>query len=132
MKKFLFLLVFILFTVNTSCIDKEFENELKFVQKIIDNPYEIEQIIKSSEFYDSTYIHTGGHKFTSISNYLIEDKDYKVRIVNYYYSKWLHPNGKIIDSVKFVVVKCGDKFHVNFGFIVVNDKAKLLKIGVGY
>jgi hypothetical protein len=124
------LLTFPLITI--SCIDKEFESELKFVQSIIDNPDDMKNIIENSEYYDSTYLWTGGHSYTSLSDYLRSNEDYKVRISNYYYSGCESKSGVFIDSVKLIIINCGNKFHMNFCFKKIIDKEILLDIGIGY
>jgi hypothetical protein len=72
------LLTFPLITI--SCIDKEFEGELKFVQSIIDNPQKMDSIIKNSTFYKELEYNSKSKDFKYLSDALTRNEDAEVVI----------------------------------------------------
>ncbi|MDT3739219.1 MAG: hypothetical protein RO257_06910 [Candidatus Kapabacteria bacterium] len=69
MKELNLILIIVIFLFSTSCIDEEGKKMMEFVNKIVENPDKMEEIIKSSEFYDD--------EFTEMIK-----PDYKLIVVN--------------------------------------------------
>lgn len=109
-----------------SCIDKEFEKELKFVQSIINNPEEMKNIIEASEFYDSTFINLANEDFITEVNYL-ENKRSELTIDCY--KKNITLDKEIFKDTKMVsIYHEGAEYSVIFIFSRIGKDFKLIKI----
>jgi hypothetical protein len=118
------LLTFPLITI--SCIDKEFEEELKFVQSIIDYPDDMKNIIETSKFYDSTFIDLQSSSFITYIDYLKnESKDFSYSCYKGSITRKLkqYQGLKIID-----VFDRDSKFALSFSFKQNESKWILIDI----
>jgi hypothetical protein len=109
----------------------EFKKELEFVQKIIDNPHQMVEIIENSEFYNPEYMQGAFpesypiHFIQNVENLEISDF-YKVEL-NYYRFNHLVQNMLAIDVKR----KCHSDYdqYISFAFATIHGKVILIDIG---
>jgi hypothetical protein len=109
-----------------SCIDKEFESELKFVQSIIDYPQKMDSIIKNSPFYNELEYNSKTKDFKYLSDVLTRNEN--AEIVNYCYSSLYNRDGSITDSTKSIKVKFGGDNYSFMSFIFKEIEGKVILI----
>ena len=83
MNRLFTIIIMLLTLLINSCNEKEFREELKFVNSILENPESIQHIIESSPFYDSTYFNLHGHTYGYIIKNLTSEENCQVEINGY-------------------------------------------------
>ena len=120
-----------------SCNEKEFREELKFVNSILENPENIQHIIESSPFYDSDLFNLHGNTFDELIRYLSSDDKTKVSIEGFgkpiisLNKKNSKDSEKINDAKVIYIKKNGMSYILLFVFREYNGKSKLVGITIG-
>ena len=135
---FIFSIMLLTLFLN-SCNDKEFREELKFVNSILENPENIQQIIESSPFYDSTYFNLHGNTYNFMITNMTSEGKCKVKIDGFgkpqipLYNKYNLKEFIMVNDSKVVVVKkeCLP-FIIYFIFRDYNEKSILVGLNIGY
>lgn len=135
MKNINLIFIIVIFLFSTSCIDEEGKKMMEFVNKIVENPDKMEEIIKSSEFYDDevTKPNDSSYRFILINSI----KSYKDNGIQYQYEHDIVVNK--IDGSKlkgnYVFLSSGNYLYsnnVSFFFQKINDRWILIDILWGY
>jgi hypothetical protein len=109
---------------------KEFTKELEFVQKILDNPDKMQEIIESSEFYDKNNFDMSGRSYKFYIDYLKPDKDGDAEVLAFARTSRTDGKGKILyENAKGVsIYKSGSYNRIVFVFFELKDKVVLGEI----
>lgn len=141
MKNLLLILLSLCLIFFTSCsfykltlgywkFKSEFTKELEFVQKILDNPDKMQEIIESSEFYDRNKFYMCGNSYKFYIEYLKPDEDGDAEILGFARTSLTDGKGKILyDNAKGVsIYKSGSYNRIVFVFFELKDKVILGEI----
>jgi hypothetical protein len=102
--------------------------ELEFVQKILDNPDKIQEIIETSEFYDKEVLNMGGNTYKSLMEYITRGNE-NAEISNFGRITITDGKGGIkFDNVKAVHIFNTSQLKIIFIFIESDGKSILAEI----
>lgn len=141
MKRIILILISLLFLSSCNTLYKltpaywqlksEFKKELEFVQKILDNPDKMQEIIETSEFYDKNNFYMCGNSYDYFKNYINHDSNAEVKIAGF---GWVNTNlgsrgQNKYENVKSIdVYKNEQNFEVHFAFLESGNKTILVEI----
>ncbi|GAB1372468.1 hypothetical protein MASR1M45_25300 [Candidatus Kapaibacterium sp.] len=137
--KLIFLIVIFLFFASCSFLKKfdpeywkiksDFKKELEFIQKILDNPDKIREIIESSEFYDKRYFNFKNDSYKTVISYL-KNENNTIDIIGFYRTNHYSSRGiTFSEGIKLIVVyKDGSDLELGFYFLELDKISKLIDI----
>jgi hypothetical protein len=107
----------------------EFKKELELVEKILDYPDNIQEIIESSEFYDKNRLNINIDSYKTYKVYLKPD-DGDIEIYSFGYTTLSKNKGEIKNKdAKIVeVYNEGAQYRLGFVFIDLENKTILVEI----
>lgn len=109
----------------------EFKKEREFIQKILDNPYQMQAIVESSEFYDKDVLNMGELSYSYWIRCLIEDRGgTKPDVIGFNRSSIDDGKGNIrYENSKCVYVFTPNaQFNLIFVFVELGGKTLLFEI----
>jgi hypothetical protein len=143
MKNLFLFLSFTLLFILSSCnflykltpgywkLKSEFKKEREFVQKILDNPDKMQEIIETSEFYDKDVFNMTGYTYKEFIDYIKNTKDgNEAEIIGFNRISRGDGKGKILyENAKGVsIYKTGSYNRIVFVFFELDNKIILGEI----
>lgn len=118
-------LIFIMFVFLffASCIDEEGKKMMLFVNKIVEEPDRMKEIIDSSEYYNSTL--TEQIDVRIYKAFIDNIKSFKNNGIQYHYDEYSTPPNSSVINNKFISIGSGDiiyDIYLQFSFEYIDNK----------
>lgn len=137
--KYLNLLFILSCTLISSCsfisgMDEEGKKMMLFVNQIVEEPDRMEEIIKSSEFYDKEFTEAVDSNYWQV--YINNIKNFKNKGIQYHYEPdyIIQERGLSDIKGKGIIISSGNILYypnIHFFFQYINDKWVLIDLSMG-